>query len=325
MGRLNFFFWLGGSVFGITFPFLLSMPGSAETLRELIYPFASTQSHRSVQSFVLSDQPFLIAQAPDLPTSPRSSGGSTTGPLLDEELQELRSSFSQIEAIKAPEFAISAPAYTINNPAGYGSGFGSVFFGAGGVFEQRDRNGSQFGVGLGAGVGDPNQIGLDVSYGYVFGENGSGAFNLKLHRNLISSSQIGWAAALGWDDLITTGDQVRDSSLYGATSVVFKLNPDLNGSFSRLALTLGVGGGRFRSEEDINNNRDSVGLFASAALRVNRSFSVITEWTGQDLAAGVSLAPFPAVNFYITPAARDILGAGDQVRFTLSAGTLFRF
>jgi hypothetical protein len=136
---------------------------------------------------------------------------------------------------------------------------------------------------------------------------------------------VGWSAAVGWEDLITTGDTLRNSSVYGSTSVVFKLRPDIDETFSRLSLTLGVGGGRFRTQEDSDAGEDTVGVFGSAAIRVSQAVSVIGEWTGQDLAAGVSVAPFRDVNFYITPALRDLAGAGDQARFSLTTGLSFQF
>ncbi len=249
-----------------------------------------------------------------------------TGPELDDSLADLKATFTQIEAIQVPNFALGSPAYTIAVPAGYGVGYGSVYAVAGGVFERRVGDSGQAGIGVGFGLGDPvNWVGVDLNYLLADVEEGLGGFSVSAHRALVSNDQVGWSLAVGWEDLITTGDFVRDSSVYGSTSAVIKLRSDVTATFSRLALTLGVGGGRFRTEEDIEAGRDGVGAFGSVALRVTRSVSVITEWTGQDLAAGVSFAPIPDVNFYITPSVRDLAGAGDEVRFSLSSGILFDF
>ncbi len=253
----------------------------------------------------------------------------TTAPLseLDPgEFGDLRESFSELEAIRVPEFSLSSPAYTIVNPAGYGAGFGTAYFAAGGVFERRDRDDGQAGLGAGFGLGDPSRyFGLDLSVVLADVEEGLGGFNLKFHRNLIINDQLGWAAAVGWEDFATFGDISRDSSVYGSTTLVLKLSPELSSTFSRLALTVGVGGGRFRTEDDILEGESSVGVFGSGALRVTRAVSVIGEWTGQDFAAGLSFAPFSEVNLYVTPALRDIAGAGDNVKFSLSAGLSFSF
>ncbi|MEM9093021.1 MAG: S-layer homology domain-containing protein, partial [Cyanobacteria bacterium P01_F01_bin.53] len=68
-----------------------------------------------------------------------------------------------------------------------------------------------------------------------------------------------------------------------------------------------------------------VGAFGSAALQVHPSTNLITEWTGQDLAVGVSVAPFPNFPLVFTPAIRDILGEGDgDPRFVLGVGISLR-
>lgn len=268
----------------------------------------------AAQSTVTTPDPSLLAQ-------------DTLQPRLDESLDELRATFTQIEAIQIPDLAISAPGYTIAVPSGYGVSFGTVYLAAGGVFERRfDDGGGQAGVGVGVGLGNPNQwLGLDVNYVLGDVDEGLGGFSFKVHRNLIINDQVGWAAAVGWEDFATTGEPSRDSSVYGSTSVILKLRPEINQAFSRLALTVGVGGGRFRTEDDILDGESTVGVFGSGALRLSRAVSVIGEWTGQDLAAGVSFAPLADVSFYITPSLRDIAGAGDNVRFSVSAGLSYQF
>lgn len=274
---------------------------------------AAIQGHLAPQVWAQESEPLLTAQGP-------------TGPQLDESLTELRATFSEIETFEVGDFAISSPAYAIAIPTGYGVGFGTIYFVAGGVFEQRFEDNGQGGIGAGFGLGDPNElIGLEVNYAIADLDEGLGGFSFKAHRTLFSNSQVGWSLSGGWEDAISTGDPIRDSSAYGATSVIFKTKPDISQAFSRLAFTVGVGGGRFRTEDDILSGEDTVGVFGSGAVRVTRSVSVIGEWTGQDLAAGVSIAPFRDVNFYVTPALRDISGAGDGARFALSGGLSLQF
>jgi hypothetical protein len=68
-----------------------------------------------------------------------------------------------------------------------------------------------------------------------------------------------------------------------------------------------------------------INVFGSVGVRVARPVSAILEWTGQDLAAGVSIAPFDNFPLVITPAVRDITGAGDGARFILGAGVALNF
>ena len=98
---------------------------------------------------------------------------------------------------------------------------------------------------------------------------------------------------------------------------------------SRISLSAGVGGGQFLpfSTTSTNLNAGGVNAFGSAAFRLAKPVSAIVEWTGQDLAAGLSLTPFgDGFPLVITPAFRDISGiTGQSARFVLGVGTAFKF
>jgi hypothetical protein len=66
-------------------------------------------------------------------------------------------------------------------------------------------------------------------------------------------------------------------------------------------------------------------VFGNVAVRVAQPVSLIAEWSGQDLGVGVSVAPFKNIPLVITPAVRDIVGAGDGPRFVLGTGFAFKF
>ncbi|WP_051038928.1 hypothetical protein [Chamaesiphon minutus] len=101
---------------------------------------------------------------------------------------------------------------------------------------------------------------------------------------------------------------------------------DINQPFSRLALTAGVGSGVFLPfERNASLDRGGLNVFGSVGVRVARPVSAVVEWTGSDLAAGVSVAPFDNFPLVITPAVRDITGAGDGARFILGASLAFNF
>ena len=104
------------------------------------------------------------------------------------------------------------------------------------------------------------------------------------------------------------------------------MQEDVEKPFSQLFVSAGVGSGQFRSELDINNNRDTVGVFGSVAVRMAEPISAIAEWSGQDLTLGLSLAPFRNIPLVITPAVTDLTGnAGDGSRFILGIGSSISF
>jgi hypothetical protein len=90
---------------------------------------------------------------------------------------------------------------------------------------------------------------------------------------------------------------------------------------SRVTASIGIGGGRFRSESAINRGDEDPNIFGSVGVQVAQPVSAIAEWTGQDLNLGASITPFPGIPFVITPAAADITNtAGDGARFILGVG-----
>ncbi|MBC6417649.1 MAG: hypothetical protein GDA44_02060 [Prochloron sp. SP5CPC1] len=95
---------------------------------------------------------------------------------------------------------------------------------------------------------------------------------------------------------------------------------------STIHLSLGLGGGQFRSESDIVNEQDSLGVFTSVAVRLAEPVSAILEWTGQDMTLGFSYVPFRNLPLTLVPAITDITGsAGDGTRFIFGIGYGFSF
>ncbi len=243
-----------------------------------------------------------------------------------EDVETLRQQLQNLQPPEAETEYEGAPALTLSNPSGYGAdqlrGFVS------GSFQERTRysDTSDGTLGVGIGLGNAQEsVGVQLSYTIAsFGSNrdfGTGGFNAKLHHQFAD----GWSVAAGWEGFATIGDEVDfEDSIYGAVTHIIRTNPDLDTPFSRVALTAGVGNGRFRSEDDFNDDADTVGVFGSLALRVARPVSAIVEWTGQDLAAGLSIAPIRDFPLVITPALRDITGAGDGARFVLGVGLSFQ-
>lgn len=237
----------------------------------------------------------------------------------------------QLQDISNRNFTPSrgAPSLTIANPYGFGADRG---FYTGLSYQVDTRYGSEdendddatasFGVGFGSAT---KSIGAELSYSLLsFGTNdrdfGSGGFNLKLHRQIAE----GWGVAAGWNSFLSIGDaNDLEDSIYLATTKIFKTRKELNSPFSRIAVTVGGGNGQFRTEDALENDDEGFNIFGSLALRVARPVSFVTEWTGQDLAMGLSVSPFRTVPVTINLGVRDITGAGDGARFVVGVGTGF--
>ncbi len=219
----------------------------------------------------------------------------------------------------------TAPSITIVTPSGYGAAWGNAGVGIGVQERTRFREDADGVIGLGFGIGNPSknvgaQVGIslvDVSAPFR-----DGAINLKLHRRLPSDFSV----ATGVQGLATWGDPDGGSSVYGVVTKRFGLRQDRTKPFSELYTSVGIGGGQFRSESDIDNGVDSVGVFGSVAVRIIEPIGFVTEWTGQDLTIGVPFVPFRKSPMTIIPAITDITGsAGDGTRFIVGVGYSFSF
>lgn len=217
--------------------------------------------------------------------------------------------------------AASAPGISILTPSAYGQSWGSASIGVGLQSRTRFTEKADGVVGIGLGLGDAQKtVGLDIGLTFVdlIGNTAEdGSVSLKLHRRLPEDL----AVAVGVKNVIRFGATDSATGYYGVVTKKFSLQEDVQQPFSQLFVSAGVGSGQFRSELDISEDRNSVGLFGSVAVRVAEPISAIAEWSGQDLTLGLSIAPFREVPLVVTPAITDITGkAGDGSRFILGIG-----
>jgi hypothetical protein len=254
---------------------------------------------------------------------------------LDRQLGELNSQKFPVAAPGSQGFGLS-PAMSINNPVGFGADGGVGFLSGSYQSSTRGTSKSDGELGIGLGLFDATDaLGLELSYTInSFGTSqgfGSGGFNAKLHKRFGDS-----ALAVGWNRFanVTFGNtgvstDYPKNSYYAVATQVIRTTEDVDSFLSRISLSAGVGGGQFLSYDTIRNNPDPSGVnaFGSAAFRIAKPVSAIVEWTGQDLAAGLSLTPFgDGFPLVITPAFRDISGINNQsARFVLGVGTAFKF
>jgi hypothetical protein len=218
-----------------------------------------------------------------------------------------------------------APGITIFTPSGYGKSWGSGAVGVGFQSRTRFTNTPDGSVGISFGFGNARKaVGLDVGASLLDLSGFSrGSLSFKVHRLLpadfaIAAGVTGIPLGSGFDGLTV--------SPFGVITKRIIINRNESTPFSQMFLSLGAGGGNFRSESNIANGTGTAGIFGSVAVRVIRPMTFIAEWSGQDLSLGLSVIPFKNLPLVITPAVTDITGqAGDGVRFVLGVGYGFSY
>lgn len=282
--------------------------------------FFSSIRYCLIMSFVSSLPVMAQSNQPSLQPSVR--------PRTDQDQKGFEIQSLPVKTVTQTGFnapAIGSPSITIGTPSAYGASWRQV--GIGVSFQERARftDKSDGGMGFGIGFGDSaKNVGVQLGLGLVDISDpfADGVISLKVHRQLPSD----FAIAAGINGFANWGAPDGGSSGYGVVTKKFTFKSSPQEPFSEFYLSLGIGGGQFRSEDDINNGVNSVGVFASGALKIVEQVNLITEWTGQDMTIGLSVVPFPNVPFVITPAVTDITStAGDGARFILGASYSFNF
>lgn len=224
-----------------------------------------------------------------------------------------------------PDSSSMTPAIAILNPSAYGASWKQMGVGVGYQSRTRFTNNDDGTFGVAFGLGNPEKyLGVEVGLGLTDISNtfADGRLNLKLHRRLPDDFNL----AVGVQGVTSWGETDGGSSVYGVLTKKFNLQSSPKDFFSELFLTVGIGGGQFRSEDDILKGVDSVGIFGGASLRVIEQVNFISEWSGQDLSLGFSIVPFKNIPLVFTPAVTDITEtAGDGSRFILGVGYQINF
>ncbi|MCT7949874.1 hypothetical protein NG798_08750 [Ancylothrix sp. C2] len=261
---------------------------------------------------------------------PQPIAQQPTPPPVSPELQQLRQQYLLTEPATlevATLGAAAAPGSSSGTPTAFGASWGRTFAGIGFQGRTRYTDDADGSISVGMGFGDAQKsVGVEVTLAVLslLGDDAfeRGGFSFKVHRQLPEN----FAVALGIENAIVWGETDAGSSVYGVVSKIFPLKEKASEPFSQITASLGLGGGRFRSENDINNDEGSVNIFGSIGVRVAEPVSIIADWTGQDLTLGASIAPFKDIPLVITPAIADITGnAGDGARFILGIGYNYSF
>lgn len=223
----------------------------------------------------------------------------------------------------------AAPGIAIGIPTGFGADQGDGFAGMGFQHRTRLEDRPDGGLVAGVGVGDARRAaGLEAAVS-SFGTARSccrGGVSFKLHKLLPPGDA---SVALGWENAATWGrmeglDEATDagSSVYLVGTKVFRLRDNPAYPLGSMSLTAGVGTGRFRTERQILDGEETVGVFGGGSLRLAPPASLIVDWTGQDLAAGVSVVPLRRFPLLLTPGVADLT---TEPRFILGVGYGFNF
>jgi hypothetical protein len=273
--------------------------------------------------------PETPATIPETPaTTPETPATATVTP---QEIESLQSRIKSLQSLNIRPLYLVVPSITGISPSGFGLNWGQGIVGIGGVNRTRFLKSADAAAAVGIGLGDARKtVGLETLLNIysLTNNNGKndafqvGSVDVKLHRALGPDLAI----AAGIENLVYFGEIDTQRSGYGVISKVFRLRQSPANLFSRLYTSVGVGGGRFRSEKDIAYNRDSINVFGSLGLLIAEPLSVYADWTGQDLFLGASLAPFREIPLVITSTLQDVTGnAGDGVRLGVSVGYQFSF
>lgn len=215
---------------------------------------------------------------------------------------------------------------SLGSPIGFGASWGNA--GVGLYTQTFDGASSDADGGAGFAVGFGNAkkaVGLEVGLALSslwgstngsggFGENGS--FSAKLHTQLPGAASIA-VGATSFGRFGNSND-ARATSFYVAGTKVSRLG--------KYALATNLGFGNKEIAGKFTDDDDGLAAFGSLAFYFNPQVSLIADYTGRLLNAGVSVAPLRKYPLTLSLAAINTTGRYDgRTEIALSAGYGFRF
>ena len=218
----------------------------------------------------------------------------------------------------------AAPALSANTPVGFGAALGDVWGGVGLQLTTRFTVQPDAMAGIGVGLGDADRfVGVDldaISFSTVrHGIASRAALDVKVHRRLGERT----ALAVGVESAVSRNVD-HHASYYAVGTRIVRLRAAPGAAFGEVATSVGVGTGRFRTENQWLDDVKTANVFGAAALRVIEPVHVIAEWTGQDLAVNLSVVPLRRLPFVVTAGVVDATRrTGDGPRFVAATGAGF--
>jgi len=232
---------------------------------------------------------------------------------------------TDMEAV-SPVMGRAQPGVAASSPLGFGPGRGDAFAGFG--YQNSTATGGNGDGAASVGIGllsGSETVGVELvltSLSTVrsgFGSRMVGG--MKVHKTL----QNGLGVALGVEGTRISGDEfdTKESFYVVATQVRSLRESD---TFNSVTLNFGLGNGRFQSSDNFVAGKSGIGVFASAGLRVNNYSAAILDFTGAQLNAALSFAPFATLPIVVTPSINDVTGsAGQAGRLSLAAGLSWKY
>ncbi|TLU56837.1 MAG: hypothetical protein FDX02_00655 [Chlorobium sp.] len=237
------------------------------------------------------------------------------------------------DAVAAPYTAVVARSNnngkSVTTPVAWGAANNVVFMGVGGTSPSPYTKQSDGAAVLGVGIGDPKEIGVQVSL-ISLDVSAWGEYSTSIH--LFRQLQDGDAIAVGVENVMLTdgGDSGKSYYVVYSRGVQDESVVNKATNTTKLHYSVGAGSGRFgdKSGLDIATGKGPHGtyLFGNLAYEVAESFNVVTDWNGLNLNAGVSKS-FKVGNipFGVTIGLADLTdNSGDGVRVIGAAGFGFK-
>jgi hypothetical protein len=238
---------------------------------------------------------------------------------------------SQQAAVAGGQAATSFAGASFGSPIAFGADWGSVGVGLFGQTLNKGITGARGdgSAGVAFGLGDADRyVGLetevsiaDLGYNRAhFGDGG--ALGFKLHTNLGNGAAfaVGVTGTARWG----TEKTADRASVYAVATKVFKIG---SSSPHALVLNVGIGDEGFQElDRTTGRGKSGAGVFGSAAFYIAPQVSIVADYTGRFLNAGISFAPFKSQGLTVTLGGVNLTNRYDskpQAAMTLGYGFHF--
>ncbi len=221
----------------------------------------------------------------------------------------------------------SFPGSSMSSPSGFGMDWGSLAIGLSYQGQSRIAPEPDSGLSIAMGIGNAQkQLGMEVAATFTrltHGFVGNGLLSLKIHHTFPNEVGVGFAL----ENFFSWGQTDAAKTVYFVGTKYFRLRENLTDYFSLLTVSGGLGNGRFLRESDYLAGVSKLNFFVCGSLLVSRPLSIILDWKGSDLSAGLSIAPFRYVHFSVSVGFDDITrtsGVGSRYVATAGLGITFQ-
>lgn len=213
---------------------------------------------------------------------------------------------TQAAAATSGQAASSFAGASFGSPIAFGADWGSAGVGVFGQTLSKSKTGTRGdgSAGVAFGLGDADRyVGLETEVaiadlstynGNHFGDGGSLGF--KLHTNLPDGAAfaVGVTGTARWG----TEKPGNRASVYAVGTKIFKIGST---SPHALVVNVGIGDEGFQElDENTGFGKSGAGVFGSLAFYITPQISVIADYTGRFLNAGLSIAPFKSYPLTLT-------------------------